>query len=113
MKHLDPFVVDVDERQVVQLLQHEVAGIIENIRAPMLTRRLEKALESEPVMQILAGMNLIAAIHANFVEHIEYRLPPPRQLGKPSINQTRRTLRPWIDEGPQQSAGKRHLRGMA
>src|SRR5260370_35035837 len=35
MKHLDPFVIQVDEFQIIQLLQHEMARIIRYLDLPI------------------------------------------------------------------------------
>ena len=39
MEHADARVVTVDEAQVVHLLQQHVAGVVENMRAQMITNR--------------------------------------------------------------------------
>src|SRR5215469_3537229 len=44
MKRLDARVIDIDEREVIEFLQHEVARIEQDVRARMIVDRREKAL---------------------------------------------------------------------
>src|SRR3546814_16313805 len=58
VEHADPLVINVDELQIVERLQHIMAGIIEDVGARMIVDAREEAFEGHPVVQILAGMNL-------------------------------------------------------
>src|SRR5438094_4377566 len=60
VKHFDAAVIQVDELQVIKLLQHEMAGVVENIASRMLSHALEKHFKRDPIIQILARMNLKA-----------------------------------------------------
>ena len=111
VERLDPLVIDVDEFQIVELLQHEVAGIIENIGARMVVHRIEEAFESHPVVQVLAGVQLITGVDAVLVELIEDRLPAAAQLGKGFLDDPGRALRPRIDHVPHQRAREGGMAG--
>ena len=68
MKHPDALVVDVDVVQVVELLQHEVARIVENIAALVAVHTLQEHLERDPVVQVLTRMDLVTDVDPGFVE---------------------------------------------
>ena len=113
VERLDPLVVDVDERQIVELLQHEVAGIVQDVGARVLIDRVEEALESHPVVQVLAGVELVAGVHPVLVERVEDRLPAPPEFGKAFLDQPGRALRPRIHHVPHQRARKGRVAGAA
>jgi len=48
--------VDVEEGQVVELLQHEVAGIVQDIRPGMPADCSQEAFEGDSIMQVFARM---------------------------------------------------------
>ena len=73
MKHPDALVIDVDEVQVVELLQHEVAGIVQDIAARVVVHALQEHLEGDAVVQILTRMDLVAEVDARLVEGIQDR----------------------------------------
>ena len=106
VEHLDAVGVDVDEGEIVELLQHEVARIVEDVAARMVVDALQQHLECDAVMQILARMDLVAEIDPGLVEGVEDRPPAARKLVERGLHQTRRALRPGIDEGPGQGAGE-------
>src|SRR3546814_5006504 len=54
VEHADPLVINVDELQIVERLQHIMAGIIEDVGARMIVDAREEAFEGHPVVQILA-----------------------------------------------------------
>ena len=107
MERLDALVVVIDEREVVELLQHEVAGVIENARGLVATHGIEESLERHAIVQVFARMDLVAQRNAGFAEHIEHRAPAAREFLESHLHQSRRALRPRIHHGPQQCAGKR------
>ena len=109
MEHFDAFVVDVDERQVVQLLQDEVAWVVENVGAGVVLHFLQEPLEGHAVVQVFAGMDFVAAVHAVFLEHIENRPPTRGEFLKARLHQASGTLRPRIHHRPQQCAGERDV----
>ena len=65
VKHLDALVIQVEIFEIVELLQHEVAGIVKNIAARMIADAFEKHFERRAVVQVLAGMNLEATSTPN------------------------------------------------
>ena len=113
MKHPDALVVDVDVVQVVELLQHEMAWVVENITAFVVVHTLQEHLERDPVVQILTRMDLITHVDPGFVERIQDRAPAPRQLVERGLDQPCRALRPRIDERPRESTRERGVRRQA
>ena len=73
MEHLDALVIDVDVLNIVQCLQHVVAGVIQHVAARMIVNPLKKHFECDAVVQIFAGVNFVAKINARLVEGIENR----------------------------------------
>ncbi len=98
--------IAVDEAQVVQLLQDEMAGVIEDPRPGMVVDRRQEALEGGAIVQVLARMQFEAEVDAFFAVDVEDGAPATSQLGEAFVHQTRRTLRPGIDIGPEQGAEK-------
>src|SRR6266516_992305 len=113
MKHANAVVIEVDVLEIVELLQHEVTGIVQQVAALVTADALEEHLERHPVVQILARMDLEAGVDAVFVEHVENRAPAPRQLVERRLDQTGRPLRPGIDVGPGESTRERRVLGYA
>jgi len=58
MKGADAIVIQVDERQVVQLLQDKMTGIEQDVGARVIIDGGQKPFERGPVVQILARMQL-------------------------------------------------------
>ena len=110
VKHLDALVVDVDERQIVELLQDEVARVVEDVGARMALHFLQEALESHAVVQILAWVDLVAAVHAVLLEDVENRPPAGGEFLKAGVHEAGRALRPRVHHRPQQRTGKRNVR---
>src|SRR5256884_1443849 len=113
VEHADPLVIQVDILEIVELLQHEMAGIVQEIAALVPADAIEKHLERHAVVQILTGMDLEAEVDACFVERVENRPPAPRQLVERRLDQTRRPLGPGIEIRPRQGAGERRMLGDA
>ena len=65
---------------------------------------------ARPHREILAGMKLVAEIHARLVEGLEDRQPSPSQLGEGFGDQACRPLGPWIKERPGERAGEGGMR---
>ncbi len=105
--------IEIDILEIVELLQHEVTGIVEQIAALVTADALEEHLERHAVVQILAGMDLEAGVDPVFLEHVENRTPAPRQLVERRLDETRRPLRPRIDVGPGESTRKGRVLGYA
>src|SRR6266545_3306073 len=113
VKHADALVIEVDVLEIVELLQYEVTGIVQQIAALVPAHALEEHLERHAVVQILAGMDLEAGVDPVFLEHVENRAPAPRQLIERRLDQTGRPLRPGIEVGPRQCTGKCRVLGDA
>src|SRR3546814_19697272 len=106
VEHADPLVINVDELQIVERLQHIMAGIIEDVGARMIVDAREEAFEGHPVVQILAGMNLIGEVDPLFVESVEDRPPAFRELAERLLDQSRRALRPRLEARKRVVQGK-------
>ncbi|MNV46113.1 hypothetical protein D3C71_1379320 [compost metagenome] len=106
MNHADELAVDIQEVQIIELLQHEVAGIEQDPAAPMATDGGMEALEAGAIVQVLAGVDLIAEVHAMGVAHLQDRQPAPRQLLERGLDQTVRALREGEQVGPGERTGE-------
>src|SRR5881398_2538876 len=113
VEHANPLVIQVDILEIVELLQHEMAGIVEDIAAWVPADAIEKHLERHAVMQILTGMDLETEVDPRLLEHVENRPPAPRQLVERRVHQTRWALGPGIEVRPCQRAGERRMLGDA
>src|SRR5271157_1563870 len=113
VERLDPLVVDVDEVEIIELLQHEVRRIVVDRAALVALNCVEEALERRPVEQIFARVKLIADVAARVVERVEDRPPPLSQFFEGRLDQPRRALWPRIDEWPRERAGEGRMRGEA
>src|SRR5260370_17656254 len=100
MKHPDALVIQIDEFQVIELLQREMARVKKYIASRMVANALQKHFKRHSVMQIFPRMNLKAQIHSRLIECIQNRPPPPRQLIKRRLNQPGWSLRPPIKVRP-------------
>ena len=96
--------------EIVELLQHEVRRVVEDVAALVAADRLEEALEGRAVEQILAGMNFVGDVAAGLVEGVEDRPPAARQFLERRLDQPRRALRPGIDVRPGERAGEGRVR---
>src|SRR2546430_6796181 len=113
VEHANPLVIQVDILEIVELLQHEMAGIVEDIAAWVPADAIQKHLERHAVMQILAGMDLETEVDPRLLELVENRPPAPRQLVERRVHQTRWALGPGIEVRPCQRAGERRMLGDA
>ena len=68
VKGLDALVIDVDEGEIVELLQHEMRGIVVDRAALVAFQRVEEPLEGRAVEHVLAGMDFIADVDAGLVK---------------------------------------------
>src|SRR5690606_11084593 len=75
LEKLDALVVNIDEIEIIELLQHHVAGIVEDVGARAIVDPLKEHLESHAVEQVLAEMQFEADIHAILVKRVEDRGP--------------------------------------
>ena len=106
MERVDALVIDVDEGEIVELLQHEVRGIVEDRAALVALQRVEEALEGRSVEHVFAGMDFVGDVDAGLVIRVEDRLPALGELLERRLDQARRALRPWIEIGPRERAGE-------
>ena len=106
MKGPDALVVDVQEGEIVQRLQDEMRGIVEDVGARMIANLRQEALEGRSVVEILSRVQLEADVDSGLVIGIEDRLPAPPQFRERLLDQTARPLRPGIDIGPGQCPGE-------
>ncbi|MNS95797.1 hypothetical protein D3C72_1300690 [compost metagenome] len=111
VEHADAVVVAVDEAEVVHLLQQQMAGVVQDLRAGMLVHYIEEALEGSTVVQILTGVDFEAQVHAAGVERIQDGAPAAAEFGEGFLHQPGRALRPRIEIRPGQRAGERGVRG--
>src|SRR5881394_2442067 len=73
-------VIDVDIIEIVELLQQEVRRIVEQVRPRVVVHPFEEHLIADAVMQVFAGMNLVADVDAILVGIVEERGPASCQL---------------------------------
>jgi hypothetical protein len=71
---------------------------------------LQKTLKGHAIMQVFAGMDFVADIHALFVENVQQRPPAPGQLIKGLIEKRLIMRRPRIKIRPRQRPGKGGMR---
>ena len=102
--------IDIDIGQVVHLLQMQVARVIEHIAARMVIHPREKTLKGHAIVQVFAGVDLVADIDPLLVEEVQQRPPAPGQLGKGLIQKRLIVRRPRIKKGPCQRPGKGRVR---
>src|SRR5580698_8623293 len=96
--------IDVDEGEIVELLQHEMRRVIIDRATLVALQRVEEALESGPVEYILAGVDFETDIDSHLVIGVEDGAPAPRQFFESRFDQTLRALRPGIGERPGERA---------
>src|SRR5215469_14911486 len=102
VKHPDSGMIDVDEFQVIELLQHKMAWIKEDIAAGVASQPIQKHFKGYAVVKVLAGVDFKAKINASGIENIQHRSPAFCQFLEGRLDQTRRALRPGIKIGPGQ-----------
>src|SRR4051812_2301430 len=100
MEGTDALMIDVDEGEIVELLQHEMAGVIEDSGRRVIIYGLEEALKRCAIVQILARMNLEAGAYTGIREGVEHRSPATSQFAESFFDQAVGSLRPGIHEGP-------------
>jgi hypothetical protein len=107
MKHLNAVVINVDVIQVIESLQHVVAGIKQHLAAWMVVDAIEEHFERHPIVQVFARMNFVAAIDTCRFEGIQNRAPAQREFIEGGFDQAGGSLRPRVKIGPGERAGKR------
>lgn len=106
VKHFDAGVVEVDELDVVELLEDEVAGVEENVGAGMIADAVEKHFERGAVVEIFTGMDFEAEVDAGAIEGVENGEPALGELVEGGFDEAGGALRPGIDVGPGKRAGE-------
>jgi hypothetical protein len=109
MEHLDAGVIKIYELEIVELLQQKMAGVVEQVAARVLPNAIQKHFERRSIVQVLARMNFKTEIDSGFVKGVEDRKPSLCKFIEGGFDQTGGALRPGIDIGPRQRAGKRHV----
>ena len=104
MECLDELVIYVDVREIIELLEHEVAWIVEQAGAGMITCSLPEAFERHTVVQVLSGMYLIADIDPDLVECVENRFPAIGELPEAGLDKPGGSLWPGIHGVPEKGA---------
>src|SRR3546814_5255348 len=108
-----PLVIDVEEREIIELLEHEVARIEQQPCPRVPVHYLQKTLVGRAVVQILAGVDFIGEVDPVLLEHIEDRAPASAKLGESLLDEPRGPLRPGIDIRPGEGAGTGRVRRQA
>jgi len=103
-------VIEIDVLQVIELLQHEVARVVQQVGAGMGVHPLEEHLIGSAVEQVLARMDLVAEVDAMPVELVEDRGPAAGQLIEGLLHQPGGALRERVEIGPGQRAGEGRVR---
>src|SRR5216117_1366779 len=101
VKNADAVVIEVDVLEIVELLQHEVTGIVQQVATLVTAHALEEHLERHPVVQVLTGVDLEADVDPALVEDVENRAPAPRQLVERRLDETGWPLRPGVEIRPR------------
>ncbi|RYF00506.1 MAG: hypothetical protein EOO78_11850, partial [Oxalobacteraceae bacterium] len=89
--------VDVDEGEVIQLLQHEVAGVVQDAGARVVADRFQEALEADAVVQVLARMQFVAQVDAGIFKRVQDRPQRPAGLVEEAFGELARRWRPILD----------------
>ena len=106
VKGEDALVVEIDELEIVQLLQHEMRRVVVDAAALVVADALEQHLERDAVHDVFAGVQLEGDVDADFVGIVEDGLPALGEFVERGLDQAGGTLRPRIDERPDERAGE-------
>ena len=101
VKHFNAVVIEVDVFEIVELLDDEVARIVEEVAARVIVEALEKHFEGDAVVEIFAGVDLEAEIDVGFVEGVEDGAPAGGQFVEGGLDEAGGTLRPRVEVGPR------------
>ena len=100
-------VVELDEMRIVELLQQEVARVVGDADRRMLIDLVEEHLEGGPVIEIGAGMELVAEGDTPVAGVIENGPPTRGELREGLVNDSLRPLGPRVDHVPGEAARHR------
>ena len=106
---LDPFMVDIDVAQIIELLQHEMAGVVQRFARACWPTRSRNISKLAPSQRSSPGVDLVADVNAALVKGIQNRAPTRGQFIECSFDQPRRPLRPGVKVGPRQGAAERGM----
>src|SRR5690606_38064002 len=106
-------VVEVDKLDMVQALQEEVAGVVEDIGALVVVGGCQEALKSHPVMKVLSGMQFVTNVRSSLVEGVQNGQPSVGKLLKSGFHQAGGALGPWIHGVPHEGSAKGSMGGQA
>ena len=67
MERFDMIFIAVQVADVVQALQDEVGGIVQNMHARMIAGCLQEAFEGDAVMQVFPWVNFVSQVDAVFL----------------------------------------------
>ena len=110
VKRLDARRIGPDIADIVHALEDEVGRVVEDVNPPVIARGVQKSLEADAVVQVLAGMDLVGQVDVILLRDIQDRTPQTGQLRKPLLHQPQGPLRPRVDKGPQEGATERGQR---
>src|SRR2546429_5259970 len=80
VEHLDPLVVVVDEREVIDSLQHEMARVVEDVAATMVADPSQEQLEGQTIVHVFAWVDFETQVDALFIELVQDRAPARGEL---------------------------------
>ena len=109
VERLDPLVIVIDVGEIIERLQHEMAGIVHDVAAPVAVNALQEHLERQPVVQVLRRVDLVAEVDAAGVEGVEDGSPAPGQLVEAVLDQAVGPLRVRVEVGPEQRTAEGHV----
>ena len=98
--------VDVDVGKVIKVLQDIVRRVVQHVAAAVAADAVQEHLEADAIVQVFAGVNLIAQVHTHGIGMIQDRPPARRQFVEGRFHQPGGPLRPGIDVRPGQRARK-------
>ena len=101
VKHFNAVVIEVDVFEIVELLDDEVARIVEEVAARVIVEALEKHFERHAVVEIFAGVDLEAEVDVGFVERVKDGAPASGQFVEGGLDEAGGALRPRVEIGPR------------
>ena len=84
--------IKVDELQIVELLQHKMAGIEQHVAAGMVFHPLQEHFERDAIVQVFSGMDLETQIHSCFVKRIQNGQPAGGQFREGGLDRVPRAV---------------------
>ena len=106
VKGPDPLPVQLNKRQVVQLLQQKVARVVVQTGRRVVVHPVEEHLVGRPVVQVRARVEFIGERQTAVPGPVEQRPPAPAQLRKRLLDDPLGALRPRVRHVPGESPGQ-------